>query len=204
MEFEFQQHAYEHSTKQPIIETPWVYWENYFSDSELDILQNLAKLSVKSAKVGGGCNGSRVNSDIRRTLISWLHNNNENNWVYKKLSDLIIDLNKQYFNFIITGFNEPMQLANYTADVEGTYNWHMDRVGIGSIRKLSVVIQLSHPHEYDGGELQLMPLDNNPIVIEKKRGMIVIFPSWVIHRVTPVTYGTRQSLVQWVNGPEFV
>jgi PKHD-type hydroxylase len=200
MEFEFQQYAYERDTR---VE-PWLYWEDYFSDLELDLLQNLAKLSVKTAKVGGGINEGRVNNDIRRTLISWLHNDNENEWVYKKLSDLVINLNKRYYNFNLTGFNEPMQLANYTADVEGTYNWHIDGGGVGTIRKLSIVVQLSYPQEYEGGELQLMIDNNNPTCIKKKRGMIVMFPSWVIHRVTPVTYGTRQSLVQWVNGPEFV
>jgi len=71
-----------------------------------------------------------------------------------------------------------------------------------SPRKLSVVIQLSDPSEYDGGNLQFM-LGNESENAKKEKGMLYAFPSWVLHRVTPVTEGTRRSLVIWLSGPKF-
>jgi len=39
--------------------------------------------------------------------------------------------------------------------------------------------------------------------IKKQRGLIVAFPAWTLHRVTPVVKGSRQSLVAWISGPAF-
>lgn len=69
-------------------------------------------------------------------------------------------------------------------------------------RKLSMVIQLSDPSEYEGGEL-LLHLGNNPTRIERKKGLAVFFPSYILHEVTPVTKGERYSLVAWVHGKPF-
>ena len=72
-----------------------------------------------------------------------------------------------------------------------------------SSRKISIVVQLSDPLEYEGGELQISDGGTNR-VCEKTKGTIIIFPSYLLHRVTPVTKGTRRSLVLWVTGPPFV
>lgn len=177
---------------------PWVYWENYFSDLELDWLQDLAIKGDIEAKVSNGL----IRPETRRTRLNWLMFDQENDWLYKKLSSLISHVNASYFNYDLSGIAENAQLANYTAEDNGTYDWHIDR-GAGIVRKLSFCMQLSHPTDYEGGDLELMPFNNIPIKITKKRGYIVIFPSWTLHRVSPVTRGSRQSLVQWVNGPEF-
>ena len=82
------------------------------------------------------------------------------------------------------------------------YGWHQDFGGLLS-RKLSLVMQLSDPEEYEGGELQIMVGGEKPISINKQKGLVVVFPSWAVHQVTPVTKGLRQSLVAWVSGPNF-
>lgn len=85
----------------------------------------------------------------------------------------------------------------------GHYDWHLDRGGLGiAPRKLSAVIQLSDPNEYEGGDLQLY-VGSEPTNIKKQKGLVVVFPSFVLHRVTPVTGGTRRSLVAWLSGPKF-
>ena len=68
-----------------------------------------------------------------------------------------------------------------------------------SNRKLSCVIQLSDPNDYEGGDLQLNN-GSGVVTIEKKKGRVVFFSSFVLHRVTPVTNGTRISLVTWLSG----
>jgi PKHD-type hydroxylase len=67
---------------------------------------------------------------------------------------------------------------------------------------LSLVLQLSDPAQYEGGNLQVMT-GSEPQTVRKQRGLVAAFPSYVLHQVTPVTQGTRQSLVAWVSGPQF-
>jgi PKHD-type hydroxylase len=107
-----------------------------------------------------------------------------------------------FYNFNLTGFGEPLQLTNYDNTDNGMYSWHQDFGGTVS-RKLSLVLQLSDPADYEGGNLELNAGGYEPIRIEKRRGLLVAFPSWQVHQVTPVTQGTRQSLVAWVTGPRF-
>ena len=84
---------------------------------------------------------------------------------------------------------------------EDTKCWHQD-YGFAISRKLSITVQLTDPSEYEGGNLQILTADE-PANITRKRGMIALFPSYVLHQVTPVTRGSRQSLVAWVSGPAF-
>lgn len=63
-------------------------------------------------------------------------------------------------------------------------------------------MQLSDEDDYVGGDLELM-FGDEPQKMIRKRGTILCFPSYVLHRVTPVTEGTRYSLVAWITGPQF-
>ena len=65
-----------------------------------------------------------------------------------------------------------------------------------------MVLQLSEPSDYEGGELQILTT-NEKTALPKKRGLISVFPVWTLHQVTPVVKGTRQSLVTWISGPGF-
>jgi PKHD-type hydroxylase len=70
------------------------------------------------------------------------------------------------------------------------------------VRKLSISIQLTDPNEYEGGELYLYD-DDKGTVMDKTQGTLILFPSYVLHEVVPVTKGTRNSLVTWVTGKQF-
>jgi PKHD-type hydroxylase len=69
-------------------------------------------------------------------------------------------------------------------------------------RKLSVVLQLSDPSEYEGGDLEIMNC-SEPTQVKKEKGLVTAFPSFMLHRVTPVTKGIRRTLVVWLTGPRF-
>ena len=71
------------------------------------------------------------------------------------------------------------------------------------IRKLSVVVQLSDPEDYEGGNLQIMSEDGKSYFVPRQRGTIVVFDSRAQHRVLKVTKGVRKSLVGWVVGPRW-
>jgi PKHD-type hydroxylase len=74
-----------------------------------------------------------------------------------------------------------------------------------SKRKVSITVQLSDPSEYEGGDLQYFRGGNpdNADTVFKKKGYVFLFPSYMMHRVTPVTQGVRKSLVLWVGGEHY-
>jgi PKHD-type hydroxylase len=179
---------------------PFAWWENAFTEQELDWLQQKAKEANTAAQIGSDKGGS-VNKEIRRSQVSWLENTPENEWVFKKLAFIASQLNADYFRFDLMGFGEPFQLTNYEQSENGMYGWHQDYGG-GISRKLSLVLQLTDPAEYEGGNLQVWTA-SDPANVRKQRGLVAAFPSYVLHQVTPVMQGSRQSLVAWVSGPAF-
>ena len=176
---------------------PFAWWEDAFTEQELDWLQQKAKEANEAGRAG-----DTVNDSVRRSEINWLYNTEETRWIFEKLSRVVSSLNADYFGFELTGFGEALQLTNYHEAKQGTYKWHQDFGGGGPSRKLSIVLQLSNPNDYEGGELQLLTT-GQPNTIQKKRGLIVAFPAWTLHQVTPVIKGTRQTLVAWISGPAF-
>ena len=180
---------------------PFVWWEEAFTNEELDWLQQKAKEATQEAQVGGG-NGGEINQNIRRSELNWLAKDPECAWVFERLAHVAASLNASYFGFELTGFGEALQLTNYHEARQGTYTWHQDFGSFGTSRKLSMVLQLSDPGEYAGGELQILT-SKEPTNMQKKRGLITVFPAWTLHQVTPVIKGTRQTLVTWVSGPAF-
>lgn len=178
----------------------FAWWEDAFTDQELDWLQKKAKEATQEAHVGSGNDGT-IKPNIRRSELNWLHKDSECAWVFEKLAHVASSLNADYFGFELTGFGEALQLTNYHEARQGTYTWHQDFGGEIS-RKLSLVLQLSDPRDYEGGELQLLT-SKEATSIRKQRGLITVFPAWTLHQVTPVTKGTRQTLVTWISGPAF-
>ena len=71
------------------------------------------------------------------------------------------------------------------------------------IRKLSLILQLSDPDDYEGGEVQFMNSSGKSFFAPKTRGTILVFDSRTMHRVKKVTSGNRKSIVAWVEGPRW-
>jgi PKHD-type hydroxylase len=179
---------------------PFAWWDGAFTEEQLDWLQQKAREATQEAQVGGGSEGT-VSKSIRRAELNWLFKDSECSWVFERLSHVAASLNADHFGFDLTGFGEAIQLTNYHESRQGTYKWHQDFSSEVS-RKLSMVLQLSEPSEYEGGELQILT-SGQPMGVQKKRGLITAFPAWTLHQVTPVVKGNRQTLVTWVSGPEF-
>lgn len=142
--------------------------------------------------------------DIRRADLAWLDDIPEAAWVMDKMVRLVAEANRAAFRFDLDDFAESAQVARYGADRQGHFDWHAD-IGAGPLaarRKLTVVVQLSDPADYQGGVLELRP-DSNVAQAAVARGTATVFPSFVLHRVTPVTIGTRWSLTLWAHGPGF-
>lgn len=180
---------------------PFVSWENAFTEEQLqNIVQYLDTLPKEEAAVGG----ENENGKVRKSNVAWVANNSaQAAEIYDKLAFVARRLNSMFYGFDLFGFVEDMQYTVYDGEQESHYTWHMDMsADTASARKLSLVIQLSSPEDYEGGELQTL-VGSEEQSVDKKLGLTVAFPSWTLHRVTPVTKGIRKTLVVWVAGPQF-
>jgi PKHD-type hydroxylase len=149
-------------------------------------------------------------STIRDSTTSWLAPSPGAEWVYERLAVVAEEANRHY-RFDLTGFEEDLQFTTY--DRPGShYTWHQDGLdGAVGHRKLSIVVQLSDPGEYRGGELEFLEVaedydpDQRADYVRRagRQGTAVVFPSFEFHRVLPLRRGTRRSLVAWIAGPPF-
>jgi PKHD-type hydroxylase len=146
---------------------------------------------------------SEPDADYRQAQIQWLHAPRLP-WLFERLATALSAINRQHFGFDLWGFYDPLQLSRYEGG-NGQHDWHTDRGTWASgrpPRKLSVVLQLSDPQGYAGGDLELLA-GREPIRADRTLGCLHVFPTFVVHRVSPVTAGIRHSLVGWVCGPKF-
>ena len=143
-----------------------------------------------------------IEESYRNSKIKWLSNSNETKWLFDKFGKLVKIANNSMWNFDIVGFGEKLQVGTYISDNKGHYDWHIDCDSSTSFRKISMSIQLSDPNDYEGGELQLFT-KKTIATLPKDKGTVIFFPSFLLHRVTPVTKGKRISLVAWITGPQF-
>lgn len=184
---------------------PYVTWDNGFTEEELKAIVDYCD------SVGtdfGTTFGAEKKEDIEKHRVSNVkfHDRNQNTaWIFDKLNFIIQASNEQFYNFHLNGYAE-FQYTTY--DPSGRYDWHTD-MSFGNKygndaqpRKLSLTLLLND--DFEGGEFQINDgKEESPVKIEMHKGRAIMFPSFMIHRVTPVTKGVRKSLVVWVLGPKF-
>ena len=172
-----------------------------FSAEEIfDIITLGKRLNTRRAETGG--NGTNC-LDHRKSFVSWISPNETTSWIFERLTNVIKEHNRQFFNFDLSMI-EKLQFTYYSSEENGMYKQHIDPLEWSNPhnRKLSLVVQLSDPSQYEGGELMLH-YGHTPVVMKKQLGLTISFPSYTLHEVTPVTKGERYSLVVWVHGPTF-
>jgi len=175
----------------------WAYEDSVFTPEECAKIIGIGNQKLQDGKVYGG----HVLKEVRDSQISWLSPEDDMDWVYRRVTDVVTTLNSKFFKFDLFGFVEGFQFTRYDAP-SGHFDAHLDKSVNGRLRKLSITIQLSSPEDYEGGDLALY-VDKNPDLAPKALGKLIAFPSYVLHEVLPVTKGTRYSLVTWVAGTPF-
>jgi PKHD-type hydroxylase len=176
----------------------WAYWNNLFTPDECKTIIEIAyKKPKKIAVVDNG----KIRKNIRKSKVIWLNEQDDLIWAYQKMAHAVNELNNQFFKFDLYGFTEDIQFTEYNSP-DNHYKKHIDKSINNVIRKLSIVIQLTNPKDYEGGELELY-IENKPTLMGKDQGNLYAFPSYTLHQVKPVTKGTRHSLVAWIGGPNF-
>ena len=195
---------------------PLIWYSTGVSKELVDLIErdlNELNKNLEQAKTFGG-----VTLEKRDSRTSWLPSNH---WVAGFAYHYVLRANRENFLYDITGFDG--EALQYTSYEEGEYyGWHID-AGIESsykptenkqenfvitnseqIRKLSFILQLSDPDDYEGGEVQLMTTDGKTLFVPKTRGTVVVFDSRTPHRVKKVISGHRKSIVGWVVGKRWV
>lgn len=179
----------------------WYYFKQGFSEDEIQQIFELAgNQEFKKAELE---TQSDASGQIRKSQIKWLDTDIPGiHWLYEKFAKMCMEANTALWQFELNGMQEQLQFGVYKGD-GGHYDWHMDvGPGMAQQRKISIVLQLSEPHAYEGGEFELF-VNNEVSKLPKEKGTVILFPSYCMHRVTPVTSGERKSLVLWVSGPAF-
>jgi PKHD-type hydroxylase len=167
--------------------------------------------------------GDSLNKDKRTSKNAWIPTTH---WVSGFIWHYVMRANRE--NFLYDLRNIDGESIQYTSYSEGNfYGWHNDaglmtaykpksignridglaedfvNENIELVRKLSFVLQLSDPNEYEGGNLQLLSEDGKSYIAPRQRGTIILFDSRTQHRVLKITKGVRKSLVGWCVGPRW-
>ena len=177
----------------------YAYWDNIFTKKECEKIIKVAK--KKGFIKGTTLNKTDVKSNVRSSDITWLYASDDLEWVFQRVTDTVLNLNDTFFKFDLFGLSEGFQFTNYKAP-SGKYGKHIDRSIDLLVRKLSLSIQLTDPKEYEGGDLCLYQEEKGDIM-KKEQGTLILFPSYTLHEVKPITKGERNSLVSWVTGKQF-
>ena len=178
----------QHSVRQS-----WQLWSGALSDEQCNRIVNICEKSpVEEAKTFSGGGGNR------RSKVRWTEDQEIGAilWDYTQKANEVLGVDIEPYTSI--------QYTEYHGSEGGHYGNHHDidwNRADGRDRKLSITMQLSCPTEYTGGEFCFTEVENPPMDALKKRGSILVFPSYLIHAVTPVTSGLRRSVVAWFEGP---
>ena len=196
--------------------TQWVSWDNAFTDEELEtikIANNTNRNITKHVDVTTGDGATR-----KTDKYVYPKNLESFDFVRHRFKKIIDIVNSQYFRFML---GETMHFRSIVYSQPGDHlEWHMDNLNwvnwdqsegedkeydtstIFEPRKLTAVIQLSDPDEYSGCDVEVMT-DGGIHTAEKKKGLINIWPGYMVHRVTPLISGRRETLGVYVTGPRF-
>lgn len=182
----------------------WQMWPETLSPELIQSIVNTGE-RYPIGYAGLGFGGETTNDNYRSSEIRWIDASAES-FIAGLIMSFASTANRNAFGFDISYLND-IQYTTYYGQDNGKYDWHEDifwDCPRPFHRKLTFVAQLSDPSEYEGGHLELDPQHPalDPLVLHKK-GSVIVFPSFIKHRVTPVTAGIRRSLVAWIEGPKF-
>jgi len=196
------------SSNHMIREEHYWYWAGAIPKEQCEKIIALGEDQWKAATVIGEDVGICKTSSYRESDVAWT----DEKWVYETIWPYMVGANEGAgWNYDIRAA-ETMQISRY--DEGNHYNFHRDGMGShrgvdseatgireGNTRKISLVLVLSN--EFEGGNLTFDSGVGQAPNFEQEVGTLVAFPSFVGHKVTPVTAGIRHSLVAWFMGPPF-
>jgi PKHD-type hydroxylase len=170
-----------------------ILYETAFSPDECN---KIIEISKTLPEIEAYLRYGNVDSSKRKTKLKYIEPSPQSAWIDQRIMMLAEQANQKFYNYKLHSMAE-LQVLEY--DPGSHFDWHMDTGAQKpfSDRKISVTVFLSDPDEYEGGKLEWMPAIKN---FSQEKGIIALFPSYKLHRVSTVTKGTRYSLVAWIYG----
>ena len=202
-------------------QTIWYY--SSMPEEIVDIIEKDLSINYDSSMSESYLYGGEVNKEKRNSKNTWVPSEH---WIGGFMWHYITRANRENFLYDLRCIDgESLQYTQYGPGE--FYGWHND-AGIASaykpesvgsrmggisedfinentelVRKLSFVLQLSHPDDYEGGNLQLLDETGKSYFAPRKRGTVILFDSRTQHRVLRVKSGLRKSIVGWTVGPRW-
>ena len=176
----------------------WYAWDAELSDIDCEHIKSL--FHAEATQIGNVGNDAYNKSIRSSTVVGFPYGSDNNNSINRFIEKYIIMANSECFGFDLNGFRE-FQIAEYREG--GHYDDHFDmRIdNRASVRKLGITVQLSDSTDYSGGEFMFSEDIGTPSQdIIKQKGTVIVFPSFLYHKVNPVSKGKRYSLVGWYEG----
>jgi len=186
----------------------WTYLKSHFSAEYCKTVLNIAlQKETEIAKVG---TAGEKDDGVRRSTLRWIYPEDDKlYYIFDHLWRIANWANDTYFDFHITRLSG-LQIAEYKSEDQGEYKKHHDVFWYGNSdnkyhRKLSVVVQLSDPNDYTGGDFEFYELfkEYPPKDELRQQGTVIFFPSFTPHAALPVLSGTRYSIAAWFEGPKW-
>lgn len=189
------------SAMPPVAAGEFVRWDNAFNAAELAAIEKYGDgLTRQKADLSDLHTGY---DSIRITNIAWMKREPEIVWLHQRLEEIVLRLNAEFFRYDLFGLSENFQYTIYNGPEGSHFDWHRDNGNVHvEPRKISLSLQLSDGNAYQGCDLELHS-DGQVQTVPRMRGTLIAFPSYVLHRVTPIRSGVRKALVVWAAGPEF-
>ena len=189
-----------------MIKSEWAIWKNLFTPKECDsIIERAYQNEFEDSTVGNPIyGGQKINHDYRKSRIQWMGRDRFDD-VFDKLWKSTIEVNQEYFGFHID-FLPSLQFTEYDESYQGEFKHHNDMIWMTEHdrhRKLSCIIHLTDPNEFEGCQLNMECESQDFPLKDTDRGTVVWFHALATHWVTPITKGRRNSVVCWFEGPQW-
>jgi len=187
-------------------ELSWNYYDALSPEVVDSILEICLNEKLVDGEVGQSDMSYLVDSKVRKSKIVLL-DKQKHAQIFNLMFSYVLDCNRYAYGFDIDQI-ENCQFSVYDSDNKDFYDWHFDTQWGNSTlvdRKISLVVQLSDRTEYEGGVFEIEHVTYSPKdrIKMQNKGAIITFPSFLNHRVTPVTKGKRMSLIVWAEGKNF-
>lgn len=177
----------------------YYYFNEVFNPNELNEIIKTCESLPKQIVTEGY---ESTDDSIRRSEISYLDYNDDNHWIFERVYEYINQSNIDMgWNFDIDGIESSIEYSVYY-DNSGHFNWYCDMLLDNNNNKLIAYLDLSTKEEYKGGDLQIN-LGSTISDVDSNVGTLTIFPTYLLHRVTPIMSGVKRSLIIRATGKSF-
>lgn len=181
-----------------------LFIKNFFTENELLKVISLEKnLDFEQGKVSGKTSPYRAVESCFVHLPEVVDPTTKEAWLTKLFNEKIKKINKGFNDSIDVSGGIERDCFSFLKYKEGDhFDWHLDNVNSNrkkliARRNMTLIIQLSAPKDYEGGEVLLRVGDEELAISKEKNFACAFLSTKVYHKVCPVKSGIRKSIVMW-------